>query len=229
MNTDEDKTETVSLSDEIVMSEVDVRPTQISQIDEADTPVSVIYVEAEKVATPMSVSSEIKSDSTAAMMQLLLSKFDEQSVKFDNFDKKLDEQKNEIRDSFDKQFNELKNEIQLGHDNLIKKVDKVIIKWDESLSLLETQKVNSSTQKNAVLNNNVIKNDNSNNELTDSKNITSSKNVVLENDNESIMSENEMFEFIESERKLRESIFVQGVQGVEFSFDVVLGLSLIHI
>ena len=42
-------------------------------------------------------------------------------------------------------------------------------------------------------------------------------------DNESIMNDNEVFEFTKSERKLRESILVQGVQGVEFSFNVVLG------
>ena len=154
-------------------------------------------------------------------------------------DKKLDEQNSEIKeiqssfnnkfdkqsdkfDSFDIKFNELKNEIKIGHDNLVKKVDKVITKLDESLSLLETQKVNS-TQKNEVLNNNVIKNYNVNNEFTDSKNITGSKNIMLENDNESIMNDNEVFECIESERKFGESIFVQGVQGVEFSFDVVLG------
>ena len=51
MNTNEDKTEKVSLPDEIVMSEMDVQPTQISQIDEADTPVSVVYIETEKVST----------------------------------------------------------------------------------------------------------------------------------------------------------------------------------
>ena len=37
------------------------------------------------------------------------------------------------------------------------------------------------------------------------------------------MSDNEVFECIESERELGEGIFVQGVQGLEFSFDVVLG------
>ena len=47
--------------------------------------------------------------------------------------------------------------------------------------------------------------------------------MVLENDNESIMSVNEVFECIESERESGESIFVKGVQGLEFSFDVVLG------
>ena len=46
--------------------------------------------------------------------------------------------------------------------------------------------------------------------------------MILEKDDESIMSENEVFECIESERELRESTFVKGVQGLEFSFDVVL-------
>ena len=61
-----------------------------------------------------------------------------------------------------------------------------------------------------------------NNEFTDSK------NIMLENDNESIMNDNEVFECIESERELKEGIFVQGVQGVEFSFDVVLGGCLLY-
>ena len=47
--------------------------------------------------------------------------------------------------------------------------------------------------------------------------------MVLENDDENIGSDNEMFVCVESERELRESIFVKGVQGLEFSFDVVLG------
>ena len=127
-------------------SEMDVQPTPISQIDEADTPVSVVYVEAEKVSTSMSVSSEIKSDSTAAMMQLLLNKFD-------NFDKKLDEQKTDSNIKF--------------------------TKLDENLSQLEKQKSNSSenSTKNEVLTNKVNNNDNVNNEFTDSKNMTGSKNL----------------------------------------------------
>ena len=87
------------------------------------------------------------------------------------------------------------------------------------------------------MNINLFKNNNSDNECSiDNSNNTSSKIVVVEkdkHDNESIMNDNEIFEFMKSERKLRESILVQGVQGVEFSFDVVLGgedkLSLIHI
>ena len=71
--------------------------------------------------------------------------------------------------------------------------------------------------KNEVLINNVSNSDKLNNEFTDSK------NIILENDNESIMSDNEVVECIESEREFGESIFVQGVQGLEFSFDVVLG------
>ena len=68
------------------------------------------------------------------------------------------------------------------------------------------------------------------------------KNRVLENDNEIIGSDNEMFVCIELERKCRESIFVKGIEGVEFSFNFVVGgevkssrifkkdeLSLIHI
>ena len=137
---------------------------------------------------------------------------------------------NDKFDSLDIKFNELKNEMKLGHNHLIKKRDKLITKLDENLNLVESQferqKVKSSTQQNAVLDNNIFKNNNSSNECTDNSNITSSKIVVLEkdkNDNESIMNDNEIFKFMKSERKLRESILVQGVQGVEFSFDVVLG------
>ena len=40
---------------------------------------------------------------------------------------------------------------------------------------------------------------------------------------ENIGSDNEVFECVASERELRESTFLKGVQGVEFSFDVVGG------
>ena len=59
----------ISTADVNLTSEMDVQPTQTSQTDEANTPV---YVETEKVATSMSVSSESKTDETSAMMQLLL-------------------------------------------------------------------------------------------------------------------------------------------------------------
>ena len=58
-------------------SEMDIQPTQTSQTDEANTPVSVVSVETEKVDTSISTMSESKSDGMAAMMQLLLNKFDE--------------------------------------------------------------------------------------------------------------------------------------------------------
>ena len=48
MNTNEDKTEKVSLSDEIVMSEMDVQLTPISQVGEASTTENV---ETEKVTS----------------------------------------------------------------------------------------------------------------------------------------------------------------------------------
>ena len=113
-----------------------------------------------------------KSDNIAVLMQLLLSKFDKQSEKFDSFDVKL---------------NEIKNEIKIGHDKLIKQCDKVITKLNENLMQLEKQKVNSSenSTKNEVLTNKVNNNDNVNNAFT------GSKNIILENDNESIMSDNE--------------------------------------
>ena len=41
------------------------------------------------------------------------------------------------------------------------------------------------------------------------------KNMVLENDDENIGSDNAMFACVESERELRESIFVKGMQGVK--------------
>ena len=87
--------------------------------------------------------------------------------------------------------------------------DKVIKRLDESLIQIENQKVSST--KNEVLINKVNNSDNLNNEFIGSKN-----DMVLENDNE-------VFECIESERELGESIFVQGVQRLEFSVDVVLG------
>ena len=69
-----------------------------------------------------------------------------------------------------------------------------------------------------VNNKSVNNSDNLNNEFTGSKN-----EMMLEDDNESIMSDNEVFGCIELERDPRESIFVKGVQGLEFSFDVALG------
>ena len=47
--------------------------------------------------------------------------------------------------------------------------------------------------------------------------------MELENDGENIGSENEMLVCVESERKWRESIFVEWMQGVNFSFDIVVG------
>ena len=70
--------------------------------------------------------------------------------------------------------------------------------------------------KNEVLINKVSNSDNLNNEFTGSKN-----DMVLENDNDNIGSDNEVFECVESERELRESTFLKGAQGLEFSFDVV--------
>ena len=99
---------------------------------------------------------------------LLLNKFDE---KFDKFDI---------------QFNELKNEIKLGHNNLIKKCDKLITKLDENLNLIESQLerqkvLNSSNQQNAVLNINLLKNNNSDNECNiDNSNNISSKIIIIE-------------------------------------------------
>ena len=159
----------------------------------------------------ISTSLDNKPDENSAMIQLLL-----------KLDKKLDEQKIDS----DIKFNELKNEIKMGHDKLIKKCDQLIKKLDNLNvveSQLETQKVNGGTQQNAELNINLFKINNSSNECNiDNSNNTSSKIVVLEkdkHDNESTMNDNEIFEFMKSERKLRESILVQGVQG----------LSLIHI
>ena len=79
--------------------------------------------------TPISTQDENKPDETAALMQLLLTKFDNFNIKldeqksdfnvkytnlndkFDNFDKQFNEQKTEIRNSFDVNFDELKTEI----------------------------------------------------------------------------------------------------------------------
>ena len=87
MNTDEDNNTKVSLTDEIVTSEMDVELTPISQISEARvTELNTVP------STSISTTSEGKSDNTAALMQLLLSKFDE---KFTNLNDKLDEQKSD--------------------------------------------------------------------------------------------------------------------------------------
>ena len=145
MNTDEDNNAKVSITDETVMCEMDVELTPISQISE--TRVTELNTVP---STSISTSLESKSDSTASLMQLLLNKFDEQSVKFDNLDKKLDEQKsdsnikftklNDKFDSFDITFNELRNEIKNGNDNHIKQCDKVIKKLDENLIQLENRR-----------------------------------------------------------------------------------------
>ena len=159
MSTNDNITIEISTADVNLTSEMDVQPTPTSQIDEVNTPVSVVSVETEKVATSMSTGSEGKPDGTAALMQLLLNKFDE---KFTN-----------LNDKFDKQFNELKNEIKISNDNLIKQCDKVIKKLDENLLQLENQKVSGSehSTKNEVLINKVNNNDNVNNEFTGSKNM----------------------------------------------------------
>ena len=191
--------------DETVASEMDVELNPISQTSET----SVTELNPVPL-TPISTQDENKPDDTAAMMQLLLSeikgikcsfndKFDEQSNKFD-------EKFTNLNDKFEEQsvkFDELKTEIKKRNDNLDKQCDKVIKKLDEKLIQIENQKVSNS--------------DNLNNEFTSSKN-----DMILENDNENIGSDNEVFECVESERELRESIFVKGVQGLEFSFDVVV-------
>ena len=153
-----------STTDINLTSEMEVQLNPISQTDEANTPVSA---EITRDDPSISTSLDNKPDENSAMIQLLL-----------KLDKKLDEQKIDS----DIKFNELKNEIKLGHNHLMKKCDKLITKL-ENLNLvesqLETQKVNSGTQQNAVLNMNLCKNNNSDNECTDKSNVTSSKIVVL--------------------------------------------------
>ena len=149
----------------------------------------------------------LEPDEINAMMQLLLKldkKLDEQksdpNIKYTNLNDKFDEQKNEIRNSLDIKFNEIKDEIKNRNTNLIRQCDIVISKLDEQLIQIENQKVSSSENmtKNEVLINKVSNSDNLNNEFTGSK-----KNMILENDNA-------VFECIESERELGESIFVKG-------------------
>ena len=101
MSTNDNITKEISTTDVNLTGEMDVQPNQASQTDEANTPVSV---ETTKTDTSISAMSDSKPDGTAAMIQLLLNKFDE---KFDKFDIK---------------FNEIKNEIKLGHNHLIKNV-----------------------------------------------------------------------------------------------------------
>ena len=158
--------------EEIVESEMDVRLDQVSQTSVTElNPVTI---------TPISTQDVSKPDGTAAMMQLLLNKFDEQSVKFDekftnlndkfdkqsvrfdNFDKQFNEQKNEIKNSFEVNCDELKNEIKNRNTNLIKQCDIVISKLDDQLIQIENQKVNSieNSTKNKVLINKVNNSDN---------------------------------------------------------------------
>ena len=179
--------------------------------DRVNTPVST---EIKQTDTSISTNLDSKSDESNAMIQLLL-----------KLNQKLDAQKIDS----DIKFKELKIELKTGHDKLIQKCDQLIIKLDNLNVVkneLETQKVSSSNQQNAVLNRNLFKNNNnSSNEGSNSDNI-SSKIVVVEKDtinSENIMNDSEIFEFMKSERKFRESILVQGVQRVEFSFNVVLG------
>ena len=206
-----------STSEINLTSEMDVQLNPISQVGEAS---ATENVETEQV-TSISLHENKTDEMLTRLYNMMCSNFNDLNFKFDIQKSEI----KEIQSSFKSNFNEMKNEMKKCHNNLIKKCDKLITKLD-NLNLvesqLETQKVNSGTQQNAVLNINICKNNHSDNECTDKSNVTSSKIVVLEkgkNDNESIMNDNEMFEFMKSERKLRESILVQGVQG----------LSLIHI
>ena len=114
--------------DETVASEMDVKLNQISQTSVTElNPV---------LLTPISTQDVNKPDETAALMQLLL-------TKFDNFNKKLDEQKRDsdeiktqnvqIKSDFNVKLEELKTEIKRRNDNLDKQYDKVIKKLDEKL------------------------------------------------------------------------------------------------
>ena len=184
MSTNDNKTREISTTDVNLTSEMDVPLTQTSQMGESST---TAFVQSETIPiTSISSSQDVhKTDGTAAMMQLLLNKFDEQSNKFDV---KLDE---------------IKNEIKNRNENLNKQCDIVISKLDEQLIQIENQKVSSSENmtKNEVLINKVSNSDNLNNEFTGNKN-----DMILEKDDESIMSDNEVFECVESERELRDCL-----------------------
>ena len=106
MSTNDNITLEISTTDENLTSEMDVPLTQISQIGESST---TAFVQSETVtATSISSRHENKTDeTTTALMQLLL-------TKFDNFDIKRDEQKRDSNLKFDKQnenFNNFKTEI----------------------------------------------------------------------------------------------------------------------
>ena len=126
MSTNKNNDENVSVTDETVTSEMGVQLTPISQIGEFNA-TGLVEVNTVQI-TPISTRDENKTDETAAMMQLLLNKFDEkfneQSMKLnkfdvmlDKFDVKLDEQKSDsnlkydkINNKFDEKFDEIKVE-----------------------------------------------------------------------------------------------------------------------
>ena len=98
--------------------------------DEINTPVST---EITKADTSISTMSDNKPDGTAEMMKILLNKFD-------SFDKKLDEQKNDTDvkfthlndkfDSFEIKFSELKNEIKGQNFHLEERIDTIETRCD---------------------------------------------------------------------------------------------------
>ena len=135
MNTGDDNNIEVSITDETVTSEMCVKLTPISQIGET----SAIELNTVQI-TPISTQDENKTDDTAAMMQLLLNKFDE---KFSKLDEKLDEQKsdsnvkyNNLNDKFDEVKDEIKrqsfdfskqiNEIHTRYENIQEQIIEVV-------------------------------------------------------------------------------------------------------
>ena len=119
-----------------------------------------------------------QTDDITAMMQLLLKidcKCDKQNENFNNFKTEIKNeittQNVQIKSDFHEKFDEIKREIKKRNNNLNKRCDIVIKKLDDKLIQIENQMVSNS--------------DNLNNEFTGNKN-----DMILEKDDESIMSDN---------------------------------------
>ena len=150
MSTNDNIAIETNTSDINLNSEMEVQLNPVSQVGEAS---ATENVETEQVT---SIPLENKTDEMLARLyNMMCSNFNDLNFKFDVQKSEI----KEIQSSFKSGFNELKDEIKTGKDQLIKQCDKLITKLD-NLNLvesqLETQKVNSGTQQNAVLNNNPV-------------------------------------------------------------------------
>ena len=140
-------------------------------------------------------------------------KFHEQNVRFDNFDEKFDQ--------IDEKFNEIKNEIKKRNENFDKQKNKVDENYESKMV------VENSRESNKL-------NENKDDKVSSGENFDNRiKNMVLENNGVNIDSEilerveynvGMLVRVDERERKWRKNIQVEGLQGVNFSRNVVVGI-----